>query len=81
MYGAKASGRNNYQFYSSDINAHSLERLALENELRQAVARREFEVHYQPKVDIPTGRIAGAEALVRWRHPQRGMLLPGRLGR
>jgi diguanylate cyclase (GGDEF)-like protein len=77
MYGAKASGRNNYQFYSSDINAHSLERLALENELRQAVARREFEVHYQPKVDIPTGRIAGAEALVRWRHPQRGMLLPG----
>ena len=77
MYGAKASGRNNYQFYSSDINAHSLERLALENELRQAVARREFEVHYQPKVDISTGRIAGAEALVRWRHPQRGMLLPG----
>jgi diguanylate cyclase (GGDEF)-like protein len=77
MYGAKGSGRNNYQFYSSDINAHSLERLALENELRQAVARREFEVHYQPKVDISTGRIAGAEALVRWRHPQRGMLLPG----
>ena len=77
MYGAKASGRNTYQFYSSDINAHSLERLALENELRQAVARREFEVHYQPKVDISTGRIAGAEALVRWRHPQRGMLLPG----
>ena len=77
MYGAKASGRNNYRFYSSDINAHSLERLALENELRQAVARREFEVHYQPKVDIPSGRIAGAEALVRWRHPQRGMLLPG----
>jgi diguanylate cyclase (GGDEF)-like protein len=77
MYGAKASGRNNYQYYSSDINAHSLERLALENELRQAVARREFEVHYQPKVDISTGRIAGAEALVRWRHPQRGMLLPG----
>jgi diguanylate cyclase (GGDEF)-like protein len=77
MYGAKASGRNNYQFYSADINAHSLERLALENELRQAVVRREFEVHYQPKVDISTGRIAGAEALVRWRHPQRGMLLPG----
>jgi len=77
MYRAKSSGRNNYQFYSSDINEHSVERLALENELRQAVARREFEVHYQPKVDISTGRIAGAEALVRWRHPQRGMLLPG----
>jgi len=77
MYRAKSSGRNNYQFYSSDINEHSVERLALENELRQAVARREFEVHYQPKVDISTGRISGAEALVRWRHPQRGMLLPG----
>ncbi len=77
MFRAKSSGRNNFQFYSSDINEHTVERLALENELRQAVARREFEVHYQPKVDISTSRIAGAEALVRWRHPQRGMLLPG----
>ena len=77
MYRAKTSGRNNYQFYSNDINVHSVERLSLENELRHAVARREFEVHYQPKIDIQTGRIAGAEALVRWRHPQRGMLLPG----
>lgn len=76
MYRAISSGRNNYQFYSADINEHSVERLALENELRQAMARREFEVHYQPKIDISTGRIAGAEALVRWRHPQRGMLLP-----
>jgi diguanylate cyclase (GGDEF)-like protein len=76
MYRAKSSGRNNYQFYSTDINEHSVERLTLENELRQAVVRREFEVHYQPKVDIATGRIAGAEALVRWRHPQRGLLLP-----
>ncbi len=77
MYRAKSSGRNNFQFYSSEINEHSVERLALENELRQAVARREFEVHYQPKIDIATGRIAGAEALVRWRHPQRGLLPPG----
>ena len=77
MYRAKTSGRNNYQFYSNDINVHSVERLSLENQLRHAVARREFEVHYQPKVNIQTGRIAGAEALVRWRHPQRGMLLPG----
>ena len=76
MYRAKASGKNNYQFYSNDIDVHSVERLSLESELRQAVARREFEVHYQPKINIPTGRIAGAEALVRWRHPQRGMLLP-----
>jgi diguanylate cyclase (GGDEF)-like protein len=77
MYRAKSSGRNTYQFYSTEINEHSVERLALENELRQAIARREFEVHYQPKVDIRTGRIAGAEALVRWRHPRRGLLLPG----
>ncbi|HEX4151782.1 MAG TPA: EAL domain-containing protein [Steroidobacteraceae bacterium] len=76
MYRAKSSGRNNFQFYSSEINEHSVERLTLENQLRQAVARREFEIHYQPKVDIPTGGIAGAEALVRWRHPQRGLLLP-----
>jgi diguanylate cyclase (GGDEF)-like protein len=77
MYRAKHSGRNNYQYYSSDINVHSVERLSLENQLRHAVARQEFAVHYQPKIDIKTGRIAGAEALVRWRHPQRGMLLPG----
>ena len=76
MYRAKTSGRNNYQFYSNDIDAHSVERLSLENQLRHAVERREFEVHYQPKISIKTGRIAGAEALVRWRHPQRGMLLP-----
>jgi diguanylate cyclase (GGDEF)-like protein len=77
MYRAKSSGRNNCQFYSTEINEHSVERLTLENELRQAVVRREFEVHYQPKVDIASGHIAGAEALVRWRHPQRGLLLPG----
>lgn len=77
MYRAKTSGRNKYQFYSNDIDVHSVEKLSLENQLRHAVARREFEVHYQPKINIHTGRIAGAEALVRWRHPQRGMLLPG----
>jgi diguanylate cyclase (GGDEF)-like protein len=76
MYRAKTSGKNNYQFYSSDINVHSVERLSLENQLRHAVARREFEVHYQPKINIQSGRLAGAEALVRWRHPQRGLLLP-----
>jgi diguanylate cyclase (GGDEF)-like protein len=76
MYRAKTSGKNNYQFYSNDINVHSVERLSLENQLRHAVARREFEVHYQPKINIQSGRLAGAEALVRWRHPQRGLLLP-----
>jgi len=77
MYRAKSSGKNNFEFYSNDINVHSVERLSLESQLRRAVASREFEVHYQPKIGIQTGSIAGAEALVRWRHPQRGMLLPG----
>jgi diguanylate cyclase (GGDEF)-like protein len=77
MYRAKSSGRNNYQFYSKEMNEHSVERLALESQLRQAVARREFVVHYQPKVSIATGKIAGAEALVRWQHPERGLLAPG----
>ena len=77
MYRAKESGRNNYQFYSHAIDDHSLERLSLENDLRQAIAHRQFEVHYQPKIRINTGQVAGAEALVRWRHPQRGLLLAG----
>jgi len=77
MYRAKASGKNTFHFYSDEIDAHSVDRLAFENELRQALERAEFEVHYQPKVDLRSGRISGAEALVRWRHPQRGTLLPG----
>jgi diguanylate cyclase (GGDEF)-like protein len=76
MYRAKSSGRNNFQFYAQDMNQHSLERLSLESDLRRAVERREFLVHYQPKVDIQTGRIAGAEALVRWQHPVRGLISP-----
>jgi len=76
MYRAKASGET-LPVLSNEIDVHSVDRLSLENELRQRVARREIEVHYQPKIDIQTGRIAGAEALVRWRHPQRGMLQPG----
>jgi len=77
MYRAKASGKNTFHFYSDEIDVHSIDRLAFENELRQALERGEIEVHYQPKVDLRTGRISGAEALVRWRHPQLGMLLPG----
>jgi diguanylate cyclase (GGDEF)-like protein len=77
MYRAKASGKNTFHFYSDEIDVHSVDQLAFENELRQALERGEIEVHYQPKVDIRTGRISGAEALVRWRHPQRGMLMPG----
>ena len=77
MYHAKKQGRNNYQFYSDITNAEEKKRLALESELRQAIQREEFVVHYQPCVDLRTGRIVAAEALVRWQHPQRGLLGPG----
>ena len=79
MYRAKESGRNTYQFYSNEFDPHSIERLALETELRRAVAQRELEVHYQPKIDVRTGEISGAEALVRWTHPQRGQVAPGEI--
>jgi diguanylate cyclase (GGDEF)-like protein len=77
MYRAKSCGRNNYQFFANEMDDHSPDRLVLENQLHRALARREFEVHYQPKIDIRTRRICGAEALVRWAHPSRGLLLPG----
>ena len=76
MYHAKEQGRNNFQFYSDVMNEAANERLALEAELRHATERGEFVVHYQPQVDLRTGRIIGAEALVRWLHPQRGLLSP-----
>jgi diguanylate cyclase (GGDEF)-like protein/PAS domain S-box-containing protein len=76
MYHAKESGRNDYQFFKPDMNAHAIERQALESSLRQAIERREFVLHYQPKLDLETGVISGVEALLRWRHPQRGVLLP-----
>ncbi|MEO8754153.1 MAG: EAL domain-containing protein, partial [Casimicrobiaceae bacterium] len=76
MYLAKDHGKNNFQFYSAQQNAHSFERLALESALRHALGRDEFVLHYQPKVDIPTGSIVGVEALVRWNHPDLGMVLP-----
>ena len=76
MYHAKEEGRNNFQFYSSILNAAASERLALEGELRHAVEREEFVVYYQPKVNLRTGGIIGAEALVRWQHPQRGLMQP-----
>jgi diguanylate cyclase (GGDEF)-like protein/PAS domain S-box-containing protein len=77
MYHAKEQGRNNFQFYSNSLNAAANERLMLEGELRHAVDREEFVVYYQPQVDLRTGGIIGAEALVRWQHPQRGLMLPG----
>jgi diguanylate cyclase (GGDEF)-like protein/PAS domain S-box-containing protein len=76
MYQAKRQGRNNYQFYAPSMNAEALGKLKLENKLRKALERREFVLHYQPLVELSTGRITGAEALVRWQHPGRGLLSP-----
>jgi diguanylate cyclase (GGDEF)-like protein len=76
LYRAKEQGGNNYQFYTADMNARALKRLALESNLRRALERQEFEVYYQPRVDINTGGVVGMEALVRWQHPEMGLVLP-----
>ncbi|MCX5721177.1 MAG: EAL domain-containing protein [Nitrospirae bacterium] len=76
MYHAKGKGRNNFQFYSNSLNVAANERVILEGALRHAIEQEEFVVHYQPQIDLRTGAIIGAEALVRWQHPQRGLLLP-----
>jgi diguanylate cyclase (GGDEF)-like protein len=78
MYRAKELGRNRHCFYSDDLNDLSEERLALEAGLRHALLRGEIEVFYQPKVDFSSGRVNGVEALIRWRHPQKGLLMPDR---
>jgi EAL domain-containing protein (putative c-di-GMP-specific phosphodiesterase class I) len=76
MYRAKEQGKNNFQFYSAQINGHSIERLTLESSLRRALERSEFLLHYQPKLDLGTGRVTGVEALVRWQQPERGLIPP-----
>jgi diguanylate cyclase (GGDEF)-like protein/PAS domain S-box-containing protein len=76
MYHAKDSGRNNYQFFESKMNRRAIERQSLENDLRHALQRGEFALHYQPKTNLHTGAITGIEALIRWHHPQRGLVLP-----
>lgn len=77
MYLAKERGKNNYQFYSSDLNEAMLRKMKLENDLRRALANNEFVLFYQPQIDVRTGKFAGMEALIRWLHPDLGMISPG----
>jgi diguanylate cyclase (GGDEF)-like protein/PAS domain S-box-containing protein len=76
MYHAKGRGRNNYQYYNHEMSRQLEHRLELEYELRHALERDEFRLQYQPQVDIQQGRIVGIEALIRWQHPERGMVPP-----
>ncbi len=76
MYRAKEQGRDNYQLYTPAMNATAVERLQLESGLRRALARNELEIHYQPVLDLGNGRVHGVEALLRWRHPEKGLLGP-----
>jgi diguanylate cyclase (GGDEF)-like protein len=76
MYGAKSDGRRTYRFFESQMDARVRARRALESDLRQAVADGQFEIAYQPVVDLQSGAVSGCEALLRWRHPERGMISP-----
>ncbi len=76
MYHAKESGRNNYQFFKESLNIATLERFSLEQDIKHAVQNKEFVLYYQPQVDLSSREIVGAEALIRWMHPQKGMILP-----
>ncbi len=77
MYRAKKAGRDTYRFFSSEMNAAARRAVALERELRQALAAEQFLLYYQPQLDLRTGRMVGAEALIRWNHPRRGIVRPG----
>jgi predicted signal transduction protein with EAL and GGDEF domain len=77
MYHAKERGKNNFQFYQADMNASALERLELESDLRHALEQNEFVLYYQPQFSGDGKRLTGAEALLRWRHPRRGLVPPG----
>ncbi len=78
MFHAKASGRNKYQFFKADMNIRAVRRLAVEINLRRALKQSEFLLHYQPKIDLASGAMVGAEALIRWRDPALGLVYPGR---
>jgi diguanylate cyclase (GGDEF)-like protein len=76
MYHAKEHGSNNHRFFKEDMNVQAVHRQFLEASLRRALEQHEFELHYQPKIDLKSGAITGVEALIRWRHPERGLIPP-----
>jgi diguanylate cyclase (GGDEF)-like protein/PAS domain S-box-containing protein len=76
MYRAKEHGRNNYQYYSEELNTNAVHRLRTEYEVRRALERKEFVLYYQPKIRLADQRVAGVECLIRWQHPERGLLAP-----
>ena len=76
MYSAKNSGRNNYRFYLAEMHTNASQRLQIETDLHLALERGEFELHYQPKLRLDSGAVSGFEALLRWRHPERGLVSP-----
>jgi diguanylate cyclase (GGDEF)-like protein len=76
MYHAKEHGNNNYRFFKEDMNVRALRRQFLETSLRRALERHEFVLHYQPKINLKSGQITGVEALIRWHHPERGLIPP-----
>lgn len=78
MYRAKDAGRNAFRFFDAQMNAHVAEHLQLVAWIRRALKQQQFEVYYQPQIDLDSGRVVGAEALLRWRHPEQGMISPAR---
>ncbi|HYC36707.1 MAG TPA: EAL domain-containing protein [Usitatibacter sp.] len=78
MYRAKSQGRNTFQFFTAEMNELANERLSMEQSLRRAIERDELRLHYQPRVSLATGKVDGVEALVRWEHPERGLIVPDR---
>lgn len=76
MYRAKEAGRNGYRFFTPEMNTHAVERMRLERDLRRALERGQFSLHYQPIVDLDSGEVVSAEALIRWHHPERGTVAP-----
>jgi EAL domain-containing protein (putative c-di-GMP-specific phosphodiesterase class I) len=78
MYRAKANGRNNLQFFTAELSRAMLARVGIEHRLRNALTRKQLQLHYQPRVDVQNGRVVGAEALLRWRVPRQGLITPAR---